>query len=101
MRTASPSLGRKRRRAAWAAEEDDGELGFAVLEGEVTVAAGGGTPVGDFAFDGDVAVGSLDEGADAANELADGIHGLRGVLRGVLRGRRAFGWVGGPGGRGW
>ncbi len=55
-----------------AAEEDDGELGVAVLEGEVAVAAGGGTPVGDFAFDGDAAVGALDEGADAADELGDG-----------------------------
>ena len=50
-----------------AAEEDDGELGIAVLQGEVTVAAGGGTPVGDFTFDGDVAVGPLNEGADAAD----------------------------------
>ena len=68
-----------------AAEEDDGELGVAVLEGEVAVAAGGGTPVRDFAFHGDAAVGALDEGADAADELGDGQH--------VLRGRRGcFAW---------
>ncbi len=88
-----------------AAEEDDGELGFAVFEREVAVAAGGGTPVGDFAFDGNVVVGSLDEVADVADELGDGEHGLRGVLRGrraVLRGRREFGWwcIGGGGAEG-
>jgi hypothetical protein len=63
-----------------AAEEDDGELGVAVFEREVAVTAGGGAPVGDFAFDGDAAVGALDEGADAADELGDGEH-LRDVLR--------------------
>ena len=70
-----------------AAEEDDGELGFRVLEREVAVAAGGGTPVGDLAFDGDVAVGALDEVADVADELAHG----KDRLRGVLRRRREFG----------
>ncbi len=67
-----------------AAEEDDGELCFRVLESEIAVAAGRGTPVGDFAFDGDVAVGALDEVADVADELAHG----KDV---VLRGRRGFG----------
>ncbi len=72
-----------------AAEEDDGELGFGVLEGEVAVAAGGGTPVEDFAFDGDVVVGALDEVADVADEGAYG-EDLRG-RREVLRGWRGFG----------
>ena len=76
-------------------------MGLGILEREVAVAAGGGTPVGDFAFDSDVAVGALDEVADVAYELADGkdvLRGscaeggrvLRGVLRGVLHGRRGF-----------
>ena len=88
-----------------AAEEDDGELGFGVLEGEVAVAAGGGTPVGDFAFDGDVAVGALDEVADVADEVADGEDVLRGCcgegggfLSGFGResaGRRRFEFGGG------
>jgi hypothetical protein len=63
-------LGTEAEEAGLAAEEDDGELGFRVLEGEVTVAGGGGAPVGDFAFDGDVAVGALDEVADVADEVA-------------------------------
>ena len=54
-----------------AAEEDDGELGVGVLEGEVDVAGGGGAIVGDFAFDPDVAVLLLDEFADLGDEFAD------------------------------
>jgi len=55
-----------------AAEEDDGELGFAVLEGEVEVAGGGGAEVGDFALDPDVSVVALDVLADSGDEVADG-----------------------------
>jgi hypothetical protein len=55
-----------------ATEENDGELGVGVLEGEVDVAGGGGTIVGDFAFDPDVAILLLDQFADLGNELADG-----------------------------
>jgi hypothetical protein len=54
-----------------AAKEDDGELGVGVLEGEVDVARGSGTVVGDFSFDPDVAVHLLDEFADLADELTD------------------------------
>ena len=54
------------------------------------MAAGGGAPVGDFAFDGDVAVGALDQVADVADELADGKDG-------VLRGGGGFGAGGGRG----
>ena len=36
------------------------------------MAAGGGTPVRDFAFDDHVAVSALDKVADVANELANG-----------------------------
>jgi hypothetical protein len=56
-----------------AAEEDDGELGCAVLEGEVAVAAGGGSPVGDLAVHRDVAIAALDEGAEVGCELGDGV----------------------------
>jgi hypothetical protein len=42
------------------------------------VAAGGRTPIGDFAFDDDVAVSALDEIADMADELADAEDFLRG-----------------------
>jgi len=90
-------LGAEAEERGLAAEEDDGKLGFRVLEGEVAMAAGGGAPVGDFAFDGDVAVGALDEVADVADEVAYG-KDLRGscaeggcVLRGVLLERRRFG----------
>ncbi len=65
-----------------AAEEDDGELGFRVLEGEVAVATGGRSPIGDFAFDDDVAVSALDEIADMADELADAEYFLRGSFAG-------------------
>jgi len=71
-------LGAEAEEGGLAAEEHDGELGFRVLEGEVAVAAGGGAPIGDFAFHGDVAVGALDEVADVANEVADGEDVLRG-----------------------
>jgi hypothetical protein len=54
-----------------AAEEDDGELGVGVLEGEVDVAGGSGAVVGDFAFDPDVAVLLLDEFADLTDEFTD------------------------------
>jgi len=88
-------LGTEAEEAGLAAEEDDGELGFRVLEGEVAVAAGGGAPVGDFAFDGDVAVRALDEVADVADEVAHGEHLRCGILHGALGGRRGFGsWVG-------
>ncbi len=96
-------LGTEAEEGGLAAEEDDGELGLRVLEGEVAVAAGGGTPVGDFAFDGDVAMGALDEVADVADELADGKDVLSGSCaegEGVLRGRRGFGFWGGRSGEG-
>ena len=58
------------------AEEDDGELGVAVLEGEVDVAGGGGAAVGDFAFDVEQAgVEVLDVAAELGDELADGVEG--------------------------
>ena len=62
-----------------AAEEDDGELGVGVLEGEVDVAGGGGAVVGDFAFDPDVAVLLLNEFADLGDEFADGPDAAGGV----------------------
>jgi hypothetical protein len=55
-----------------AAEENDGELGVGVLEGEVDVAGGGGAVVGDFAFDPDIAVLLFDEFANLGDEFADG-----------------------------
>ncbi|MCU1318967.1 MAG: hypothetical protein JWP98_485, partial [Edaphobacter sp.] len=54
------------------AEEDDGKLGFAVFEGEVDVAGGGGAAVGDLALDPDVGVAGLDLLADVGDEGADG-----------------------------
>ncbi len=63
--------GTEAQQSGLAAEEDEGELGVAVLQGEVAVAAGGGSPVGDLAFDGNVGVGLLDEGADAADQLGN------------------------------
>jgi len=71
-------LGPEAEKGGLAAEEDDGELRFRVFEGEIAVATGSGTPVGDFAFDDGVAVGALDEVADVANEVADGEHLRRG-----------------------
>ncbi len=88
-------LGAEAEELSLAAEEDDGELGFRILEGEVAVAAGRGTPVGDLAFDGDVAVGALDEVADVADEGADG-EDLRGrrMRTGPARTARVWcGWV--------
>ena len=56
-----------------AAEEDDGELSFAVLESEVDVAGGSGAAVGDLAFDPEVGVGGLDLLADAGDEGANAV----------------------------
>ncbi len=76
------------------AEEDDGELGFAVLEREVDVAGGGGAAVGDLALDPDVGVGALSVLADVGDEGADGVDaafllngkdGGRGRNAGILR----------------
>jgi hypothetical protein len=54
-----------------AAEEHDRELGRAVLEREVAVAAGCGPPVGNFAFHRDLAVAALNQRAKCADKLAD------------------------------
>ena len=63
-----------------AAEEHDGELGFAVLESEVDVAGGRGAAVGDLAFDPEVGVVGFDVLADVGDEVADGPDAaLRGV----------------------
>ena len=77
-----------------AAEEDDGELGVGVFEGEVDVAGGRGAVVGDFAFDPDVAVLLLDEFADLGDEFADGPDAAR--WRGLVESEVELGreWVG-------
>ena len=62
-------LGSEAEEHGLAAKEDDGELGVSVLEGEVDVAGGGGTVVGDFAFDPDVAVLLLDELTDLGDQF--------------------------------
>jgi hypothetical protein len=67
-----------------AAEENDGELGVGVLEGEVDVAGRGGAVVGDFAFYPDVAILLLDQFADLGDELADGPDAAAGA--GVVEG---------------
>jgi len=64
-------LGAEAEEDGLAAEEDDGKLGFRVLEGKVDVAGGSGAEVGDFALDPDVAEVALDEVAGLGNELAD------------------------------
>jgi len=65
------------------AEEHDGKLRVAVLEGEVDVAGGGGAAVGDLALDvEDAGVGAFDVLAEFRDQLADGVEdgfaGLRG-----------------------
>lgn len=55
-----------------AAEHDDGELGFAVLEGEIDMAGGGGAAVGDFTFDPEVGIGVFDVLTDVADQGSDG-----------------------------
>jgi len=77
-----------------AAEEDDRELGVGVLEGEVDVAGGCGTVVGDFAFNPYVAVFLLDEFADLGDEIADGPDAAGSVR--ILKGKVELGreWVG-------
>ena len=87
-------LGTEAQEHGLAAEEDDGELGVGVLEGEVDVAGGGGTEVGDFALDPDVAVLLLDEFADLGDEVADGPDAAGGAP--VLKGEVELGreWVG-------
>ena len=62
-----------------AAEEDDGELRVGVFEREVDVAGGGGTVVGDFAFDPNVAEFLFDEFADLRDQLADRPDAARGA----------------------
>jgi len=64
-------LGAEAEEDGLAAEEDDGKLGFRVLEGKVDVAGGSWAEVGDFALDPDVAEVALDEVAGLGNELAD------------------------------
>ncbi len=54
------------------AEEDNGELRVSVLEREINVAGRGGTVVGDFAFNPDIAILLLDQLADLGDELANG-----------------------------
>jgi len=54
------------------AEEDDGQLRVAVLEGEIEMAGGGGAAVGDFTFDEDVWVIMLEAAADGGDEFGDG-----------------------------
>ena len=61
-----------------AAEEDDGQLGVGVLEGEVDVAGGRGTVVGDLALDPDVAVLLLDQFAHLRHQFADRPDAARG-----------------------
>ncbi len=53
-----------------AAEEDDRELGLAILEREIDVAGGRGAAVGDLAFDPEVGVTELDALADVGDEGA-------------------------------
>jgi hypothetical protein len=71
-------FGAEAKEGGLAAEEDDGELGFAVFEGEVEVAGGCGAEVGDLAFYGYGTVLGFDLGADLGDEGSDGVDGFRG-----------------------
>jgi hypothetical protein len=78
------------------AEEDYGELGFAVLESEVDVAGGSGAAVGDLAFDPEIGEGSFDLLADVGDEGADGPD----AALGDCGGREWFGFSRGTAGGG-
>jgi hypothetical protein len=76
------------------AKEDDGELGFAVFEGEVDVAGGGWAAVGDLALDPDVGVGRFGTETDVGDEGANGEDSALGLGVGGFcgdRGRRNAG----------
>ena len=53
-------------------EENGGELGFAVFEGEVEGAGAGGAGIGDFTFNPDVGVVAFELAAQGADEFCDG-----------------------------
>ena len=62
----------KAKKLGLAAKEDNGELGFAILEREVDVAGGRGAAVGDLALNPEVGVGGFDALADVGDQGADG-----------------------------
>jgi len=70
-------FGAEAEEAGLAAKEDYGKLGFGVFEGEVEMARGGWTEVGDFAFHPDVSKLGFDEVAGFGYELVD-LPGLAG-----------------------
>ena len=63
--------GTKAQQRCLLAEEDGGELGVTVLQREVDVAGGRGAEVGDFTFDPEVTVLTLDVNANFADKVAD------------------------------
>jgi hypothetical protein len=74
-------VGAKPKKLGLATEEDDGELGVGILEGEVDVAGRGRAAVGDLAFNPQVGVSGLDLAADAGDEGGDGPDATLGWLR--------------------
>jgi hypothetical protein len=74
------------------AEEDDGELGVAILEREVNMARGRGTEVGDFAFDPEVAILALNVDANLADEVANSPDAARGEQGRHFKGEAELAW---------
>ena len=77
-----------------AAEEDDGELGFAVLEREVDVARRCRAAVGDLAFNPEIGVGGFDVLSNVSDQSANAPDAALsgGGDVGQRRLNRAFGW---------
>ena len=69
------------------AEHDDAELGVAILQGEVEVAALGRAVVGDFALDPDIGKALFKMGADGGDQLAHAVDAARGCFGGKLEGK--------------
>lgn len=64
--------GAKAEERGLAAEENGGELGAGILQGEIAMAAGSGAPVGNFAFNRNARVAVLHHAADLAHKPGDG-----------------------------
>ena len=74
-------LGAKAQQQGLAAEQDHGQLGVGVLQGEIDMARSRGTEVGDFSLHPHVAVLLLHQFANLADELAHRPDAARGAQR--------------------
>ena len=82
-----PVLRTEAQQAGLGTKHDDAELRVAVLQGEVEMAAFGGTIVGDFALNPDIGKSFFEVGADGGDQFPHGINAARGYFGGKLEGK--------------